>query len=145
MAVNKVVYSGQTLVDLTADSVTADTLMEGVTAHDASGEEIVGTLPLSGLIYIINLNSGAADRTQKEIDAAYASGRPLLVRQNGKQYFLQSYDADSGYCFLNVCKPITSDDMVIELLYYHGGKWTSYTPEKATETDITTIVENAFK
>lgn len=43
MAVNKIVYSGQTLIDLTSDTVTADDLMEGVTAHDASGNLIVGT------------------------------------------------------------------------------------------------------
>lgn len=44
MGVNKVEYGGQTLVDLTNDSVTPDTLPEGVTAHDASGEQIVGTM-----------------------------------------------------------------------------------------------------
>lgn len=44
MAVNKVDYAGQTLIDLTADTVTPETLMSGVTAHDASGNPIVGTL-----------------------------------------------------------------------------------------------------
>jgi len=40
---NKVVYGGTTLIDLTADTVTADTLLVGRTAHSASGELIVGT------------------------------------------------------------------------------------------------------
>ena len=44
MAVNKVVYSGDTLIDLTNDTVTADTISEGVTAHGANGEPIAGTL-----------------------------------------------------------------------------------------------------
>lgn len=44
MAVNKVVYDGKTLIDLSGDSVTPETLAEGVTAHAASGERIVGTL-----------------------------------------------------------------------------------------------------
>lgn len=43
MAVNKVVYGGQTLVDLTADTVTDATLAKGVTAHDKSGAKITGT------------------------------------------------------------------------------------------------------
>lgn len=43
MAVSKVVYNGNTLIDLTSDTVTADTLAAGVTAHGADGEEIVGT------------------------------------------------------------------------------------------------------
>jgi len=47
MAVNKVTYGGETLIDLTGDTVTADKLAEGITAHDASGAEIVGTLVAS--------------------------------------------------------------------------------------------------
>lgn len=43
MAVNKVIYGGNVLIDLTADTVTADKLAEGVTAHDQSGEPITGT------------------------------------------------------------------------------------------------------
>lgn len=41
--VNKVVYGGQTLIDLTADTVTAGDLAAGVTAHDKSGAIITGT------------------------------------------------------------------------------------------------------
>lgn len=40
---NKVIYGGSTLIDLTTDTVTADTLLVGRTAHSASGELIVGT------------------------------------------------------------------------------------------------------
>ena len=40
---NKVIYGGTVLIDLTADTVTADKLAEGVTAHDKSGEIITGT------------------------------------------------------------------------------------------------------
>ena len=41
---NKVVYAGKTLIDLTEDTVTPATLKSGVTAHDASGSKIIGTL-----------------------------------------------------------------------------------------------------
>lgn len=43
MGVNKVVYDGDTLIDLTGDTVTSESLAEGVTAHAANGERIVGT------------------------------------------------------------------------------------------------------
>ena len=43
MAINKVIYNGSTLIDLTSDTVSADTLLQGVTAHDLKGESIVGT------------------------------------------------------------------------------------------------------
>ena len=42
--VNKVIYGGNTLIDLTADTITAAQLLEGVTAHDKSGASITGTL-----------------------------------------------------------------------------------------------------
>lgn len=51
MAVNKVIYGGDTLVDLTGDTVTAETLADGVTAHNAKGETIVGTMKPSGKGY----------------------------------------------------------------------------------------------
>ena len=44
MAVNKVVYGSDTLIDLTGDTVAKDTLAQGVTAHDKSGAQIVGTM-----------------------------------------------------------------------------------------------------
>ena len=43
MAVNKVIYGGNILIDLTTDTVTADKLASGITAHDASGKTITGT------------------------------------------------------------------------------------------------------
>lgn len=42
MAINKINYGNETLIDLTEDTVTADTLAEGVTAHNAQGERITG-------------------------------------------------------------------------------------------------------
>lgn len=42
--VNKVQYGGQTLIDLTADTVSAGVLRKGYTAHDKSGAQITGTL-----------------------------------------------------------------------------------------------------
>lgn len=43
MAINKVVYGGDVLIDLTADTVTPDKLKKGITAHDKSGAVITGT------------------------------------------------------------------------------------------------------
>ena len=62
MGVNKVVYAGQTVVDMTDATATADTVLAGYTAYGADGERIVGTavstkrqevtvaLPLSGWV-----------------------------------------------------------------------------------------------
>lgn len=40
---NKIVINGTTRLDLTADTITADKLAEGITAHDKSGAPITGT------------------------------------------------------------------------------------------------------
>ena len=41
--VNKVIYVGKTLIDLTADTVTADKVLEGITYDDKSGASGTGT------------------------------------------------------------------------------------------------------
>lgn len=43
MAVNKVVYGDQTLIDLTGDTVTEDKILTGYTAHGKDGDPLVGT------------------------------------------------------------------------------------------------------
>ena len=42
MSVNKVALNGEVKLDLTADSVTPETLLKGATAHNAAGELITG-------------------------------------------------------------------------------------------------------
>ena len=39
MAINKVIYGGKTLIDLTGDTVTADKILSGFTAHDRGGSQ----------------------------------------------------------------------------------------------------------
>lgn len=48
MAVNKVVYGSETLIDLTEDTATADTVAEGYTLHLANGQRTTGTAKYAG-------------------------------------------------------------------------------------------------
>lgn len=66
MGVSKVDFAGNTLVDLTGDSVTPATLKKGETAHNAAGEQIVGTMEAGGgttpgteLKIVVSVTSGA--------------------------------------------------------------------------------------
>lgn len=43
MAISKVIYGGNTLIDLTADTLTKDKALKGYTFHGADGEEQTGT------------------------------------------------------------------------------------------------------
>ena len=38
--INKIIYGGKVLIDLTGDTVTADKLLENMTAHDKSGATV---------------------------------------------------------------------------------------------------------
>jgi hypothetical protein len=42
MGVSKVIYGGETLIDLTADTVTKEKLLKGFTAHGKDGEPMTG-------------------------------------------------------------------------------------------------------
>lgn len=50
MGINKVQYGNTTLIDLTSDTVTADKLMQGYTAHDRTGALITGTATGGGSV-----------------------------------------------------------------------------------------------
>lgn len=43
MGKSKVIYKNETLMDLSEDTVTPESLAKGVTAHNANGDPIVGT------------------------------------------------------------------------------------------------------
>ena len=59
MAVNKVVVNGEAIIDLSADTVTANKLAAGYTAHDKSGAVITGTM---------NANPAAVSKAVNFID-----------------------------------------------------------------------------
>ena len=72
MGTSKVVLGSNVLVDLTNDTVTAETLAEGITAHGADGEPIVGTY--------VGLDTSDATATAEDIASgktAYANGEKI--------------------------------------------------------------------
>ena len=78
MAVNKVVYGTTVLVDLTGDTVTADKLMKGATAHDASGEPVTGEMEPS--IDTSDATATAADIADGK--TAYVNGEKVTGSVN---------------------------------------------------------------
>ena len=51
--INKVVYGGRTLVDLTGDTATADKVLKDLTFHDKTGATVTGTQYIS--LYVFHL------------------------------------------------------------------------------------------
>ena len=91
--ISKVVYGGKTLIDLTADTVTASKILKDVTAHDKSGAAIVGTCTF-------NADTSDATATGAEIlsgKTAYVNGVKVTgeMRNNGAVDGVISKKADS--------------------------------------------------
>lgn len=73
MAISKVVYGGDVLIDLTADTITKEKVLKGYTAHGKDGEPITGTC-------MFDANTQDATATDAEILAgktAYNKGAKL--------------------------------------------------------------------
>ena len=91
--ISKVVYGGKTLIDLTADTVTADKILKGATAHDKSGASIVGACTF-------NADTSDATAAGAEIlsgKTAYVNGVKITgeMRNNGAVSGVISEKADS--------------------------------------------------
>ena len=73
MAISKVIYGNETLIDLTSDTVEASKLAAGYTAHGKDGEPIVGT-------NTYDADTSDADATAAEIlntKTAYVNGQKI--------------------------------------------------------------------
>lgn len=73
MGNSKIVYGGRALIDLTNDTVTAEKLKAGETAHDKAGNPIVGTLE-TGAYDVTSTDNGDGTQTLEIIDGGGNSG-----------------------------------------------------------------------
>lgn len=105
MAISKVVYGGDVLIDLTADTITKEKLLKGYTAHGKDGEPITG-------ICMFDANTQDATATDAEILAgktAYNKGAKItgrmtnngavsgtIITKAGKYIVPQGYHDGSG-------------------------------------------------
>lgn len=84
MGNSKIIFYGETLIDLTGDTVEAAKLLKGVTAHDKKGEKITGTFEAAdpyaiiGVTYpegsVCTCSNGSVTLTAKD-----TSGKALFI------------------------------------------------------------------
>lgn len=103
MGKSKIVYGGQVLIDLTSDTVKADKLLEGYTAHGADGEPIAGTCPY---------DADTSDATAA--DSEILSGKTAYVKGTKKTGTMKNNGAVSG-------KIKTKDEQYTVPQGYHDG------------------------
>ena len=102
MAVNKVDVNGSTVLDLTSDSVTPETLTTGATAHNAAGEQITGTYEAP--VKSVNGKTGDVTLDYSDINAQqklYNLTLDTPIVEN------QTIDSNSTYTFSS---PITLNE-----------------------------------
>ena len=85
MAISKVIYGGRTLIDLTGDTVVADKLLSGYTAHGANGEVIEGKCTFD-----------ADTQDANATDAEILAGKTAYVRGVKKTGAMKNNGAVSG-------------------------------------------------
>jgi hypothetical protein len=111
MAVNKVVINDKTVLDLTGDTVTPSDLVEGVTAHDATGMQITGTRPATS-----GTDTSDADATAADI----AKGKTAYVQGDKVTGTVDTY-TDGETCYW-ACWEVTSDNQGYLYYYLDPGK-----------------------
>lgn len=96
MAVNKVDLNGETVLDLTGDTVTPEALNKGVTAHNAAGERITGTqVPVRTVNNIDPDTNGNVALTGGDIPYTAAGSTTVKSEIDDRQMDTKKLDAET--------------------------------------------------
>ena len=105
MGVSKVDYDNQTLIDLSNDTVTPQTLAKGYTAHNSNGDKIVGIMTSgdapssgSGIIDVTELPTSDIDENAvyRLTENVQIEKNEVYIQDDGNPVTLQQYLASLG-------------------------------------------------
>lgn len=97
MAANKLIIDGVVEIDLTSDTVTADKLLSGYTAHDASGAAVTGSMTNVGSQTIT-----ISDKTAQTITKGYHDGTGTAKISDTEAAKITASNIRSGVSILGV-------------------------------------------
>lgn len=150
MAKNKIIYGGNTLIDLTGDTATASDILSGKTAHINTGEQVEGTC---------TYDADTSDATALEAEilntkTAYANGAKLtgtmpnrgavtgtITTKAGQYTIQQGYHDGSGKVGISsteqakiIAGNIKSGVVILGVTGTYGGEAISAQAKTATPT-----------
>lgn len=135
---SKIVYFGETLIDLTEDTVTAEKLLSGETAHGADGAPVTGSMPNQGAVTL--LIEDADD--QITIPKGYHNGGGFVTLNAGEKAKIIPANIAQGKTILGVEGSYTSDATAAagdilegDTAYVKGEKVTGTMPNIGTQDD----------
>ena len=142
MGVSKVDFAGNTLVDLTGDSVTPETLLEGATAHNAAGDQIDGAVAVAPASTTTPKAPGTASAGS---ESAYARGDHVHPHDGTKinnptekaDGQVLTYDAASG---MWMAKETAGGKQIYVTEYFGTGTSGSNNPTSVTFDFVPTMV-----
>ena len=130
--INKVIYNGKTLIDLTADTITPGDVVYGFTFHACDGNQYVGDYGNDSVIYSFN-------GTVRVTDSYGIYGDDSISKNSGSYYYWYS-NATSSHVGESILNHLTSIVIPYEVgfsshKYLYGGPYAveAQTP-KATPT-----------
>ena len=151
MAVNKVIYGGNTLVDLTGDTVTAADLADGVKATGADGNPIVGLMKkvtIDGSVSDTSTNPVQNKVIKEAIDGKLGKNETAArATQDGAgnvitETYAKKADISGVVKSVNGTKPDTDGNVVIEV---SGGVSTSESNTWTAQQNFNDLMFNREK
>ena len=136
---NKVVVNGETILDLTQDTVEPSSLLKGTTAHDKSGAQVTGTYEAP--VTSVNRKTGAVVLSASDVGAVGLSGSDNIAGNKvfiGDVIFVNGFKVYSGVDFTEatvtglsgLLPTVTASDNG-KFLRVVNGAWSAATVENA--------------
>lgn len=125
MAYNKIIYNGNTLIDLTGDDVTAADVLAGKTFHGKDGESASGSMTNRGAV------SGtiASKSGTYQIQAGYHNGSGSVGISSTEQNKIIAGNIKSGVTILGVAGTYTGEAKTYQTVTK------AYTPTASTQSE----------
>ena len=152
MAYSKVIYNDRTLIDLTNDTVTANKMLSGITAHKADGEQISGSIRNRGAV-----NGSIENKSDTySIPEGYHNGSGVVSIASQERSKIIASNIKSGVSILGVegdyqggedtsdATANASDILNGQTAYVAGEKLTGTMPGRGAVNGVISTVNDAY-